>query len=312
MTTPEYQPAVSRTTAPVRGPVLRKLRSIALGTQLVLVACLISGVQIPGAALLGGKLLLLVLIGTEAHLWLRLRRHGLSRREALKQLAPEPVLRFVLHELRIMASLLRWAARRQHGVKGADAVFTHGRDQAVMMYGLTFACVIETAVVSFLLADWPVVHSIFLVVDVYTVLFVLGMHAASVTRPHVLADGTLRIRQAAHVDFPVPLDQIASIRRQTLFTHSKKDHELNMPIGSQTSITLELTEPLNVPRFLGAPRPVQVIRLHADDSKSLYDAVEQARTAPKPAPGTPRPSPSTARNTRSKTGSCSPTSAGVD
>ncbi|MGW6463617.1 hypothetical protein [Streptomyces rubiginosohelvolus] len=298
MTTREGRPTVPQTTAPRRGPALRKLRGITLGAQLVLLACLIGGVPIPDAVLLGGKLLLLVLIGTEAYFWLRLRRHGLSRQEALKQLAPEAVLRFVTHELRIMASLLRWFGRRPHGVNGADAVFTHGRDQAAMMYGLTFACVIETVVVSFLLANWPLIHSIFLVVDVYTVLFVVGMHAASVTRPHVLADGTLRIRQAAHVDFLVPLSQIASIRRETLFTHVKKDNELNMPIGSQTSITLELTEPLNVPKFLGAPRPVQLIRLHADDPKSLYDAVAQARTTPAPAPGTPEPSASTTKNTR--------------
>ncbi|MGW6463653.1 hypothetical protein [Streptomyces rubiginosohelvolus] len=248
-------------------------------TQFVLIACLISGVPMPGAVLLGGKLLLLVLIGAEAHHWLRLRRHGLSRREALKQLVPGAVLRFGMHELRIMASLLRWVARRRHGVDGADAVFPHGRDQAAMMYGLTFACVIETVVLSFLLAQWPLVHAVFLVVDVYTVLFVLGLHAASVTRPHVLTDGTLRVRQAASTDFLVPLDQIAAIRRETLFTHVKKDNELNMPIGSQTSLTLTLTEPLNVPTFLGAPRPVQVIRLHADDPKALYEAVTQVRAA---------------------------------
>jgi hypothetical protein len=191
-----------------------------------------------------------------------------------------PVLRFVTHEVRLMASLVRWASRRRHGVDGADAFFSHGRDQAIMMYGLTFACVVETVALSYLLADWPVIHTVLLIVDVYTVLFVLGLHAASVTRPHVLADGALRIRQAAHVDVLVPLDQIESIRRETRFTHEKKDGELNLPIGSQTSITLALTEPVNAPKFLGSPCPVKVIRLHADDPKALYDAVAQARTAP--------------------------------
>ncbi|NUK70503.1 hypothetical protein HRW23_31210 [Streptomyces lunaelactis] len=287
MTTPEIRAALPQPAASVRGPVLRKLRGIAFPAQLVLAVCLISGVPIPGTVLLGGKLLLLVLLGTEAHVWLRLRRHGLSRRETLAQFVPEPVLRFVTHELRIMASLVRWAARRRHGVNGADAVFSHGRDQASTMYGFAFACVVETVALSYLLADWPVVHAVFLVVDVYTVLFVLGVHAASVTRPHALADGALRVRQAAHVDVHVPLDQIASIRRETLFTHEKKDDELNLPIGSQTSITLALTEPVNAPKFLGAPRLVKVIRLHADDPKALHDAVTRARTAPTPVPGTP-------------------------
>lgn len=188
------------------------------------------------------------------------------------------------HEARVLASLVRWMARRPHGVGEADGVFPHARDQAATMYGLTFVCVAETVALSFLLARWPVVHAVLLVVDVYTVLFVLGMHAAAVTRPHVLAGGVLRVRQAAHVDIRIPVALIASVRRESLFTHTEKDGELNLPIGSQTSLALELTEPVNAPKLLGAPRPVRVIRLHADDPKSLYDAVSRARTTPAPAP----------------------------
>ncbi|WP_326718195.1 MULTISPECIES: hypothetical protein [unclassified Streptomyces] len=189
---------------------------------------------------------------------------------------PGPALRYVRHELRIMASLVRWVCRRRHGVDGADAFFAHGREQAIMMYGLMFACVVETVALTFLLAPWPVIHAIMLVVDVYTILFVLGLHAASITRPHVLADGVLRIRQAAHVDVLVPLKQIAAIRHETVFTHEKKDGELNLPIGSQTTLTLVLTEPVNAPKFLGAPCLVKTIRLHADDSKALFATVRQA------------------------------------
>ncbi|MGW2111810.1 hypothetical protein [Streptomyces sp. NPDC001948] len=177
-----------------------------------------------------------------------------------------------------MESLVRWATRRPQGVHGAEAVFTHGRDQALTVYGLAFACIIETVAVSYLLLSWPVIHSILLVVDVYTVLFVLGMQAAAVTRPHVLAEGTLRVRQAANVDIHVPLDHITAIRREARFTHEKKDGELNLPIASQTSITLELNPPVNAPKFFGAPRPVNVIRLHADDPKNLHEAVAQARS----------------------------------
>jgi hypothetical protein len=278
MTTPEIQVAPTRPAVPARGPVLRTLRTFAVPAQLALAVCLLAGVPVPGTVVLGGKLLLLAMLGAEAHVWLRLRRHGLSRRDALTHLVPGPVLRFVTHELRIMASLTRWIGRRRHGVEGADAVFPHARDQAALMYGFAFACVVETVALSFLLADWPVVHAIMLFVDVYTVLFVLGIHAASVTRPHVLADGALRIRQGAHVDVRVPLGQITSIRRETLFTHKKKDGELNLAVGSQTSLTLHLTEPVNAPKFLGAPHLVTVIRVHADDPKALYDAITRTRT----------------------------------
>ncbi|MFD5084320.1 hypothetical protein ACFWOG_16985 [Kitasatospora sp. NPDC058406] len=200
------------------------------------------------------------------------------------RIVPVPVLRVLAHERRVMESLVRWVTRRPHGTDGADAVFTHGRDQATTMYALTFACVVETGALSLLLAGLPVLHAVLLVVDVYTVLFILGLHAASRTRPHVLAGRTLRIRQAAGVDIRLPLDRIASVRRDTRFTHEKKDGELNLPIASQTSVTLELTEPVDAPTFLGARRLVTVIRLHADDPQALHDAVTRVRFTPGPGP----------------------------
>ncbi|WP_439674002.1 hypothetical protein [Embleya sp. MST-111070] len=198
-------------------------------------------------------------------------------RGVLTRIVPEPVRRIVAHERRVWESLIRWVTRRPHGVEGADAIFTHARDQALTVYCLAFACIVETVAVSYLLPGPPVVHYVLLAVDVYTVLFVLGMQAAAVTRPHVLVNGALRVRQAAHVDIHVPLDHIAAIRRETRFTHEKRDNELNLPIASQTSLTLELTTPLTAPGFLGAPRLVTVIRLHADDPGALHNALTQAR-----------------------------------
>ncbi|MFJ1751832.1 hypothetical protein [Kitasatospora sp. NPDC088134] len=280
MTTSEAQAVpVDRPAVPARGPASRALRTVALPAQLTLAVCLLAGVPVPGAVIVGAKVLLIAVLAAEVTLWLRLRRSGLSGRDALTHLIPAAVLRFVTHELRLMAGLVRWAGRRRHGVEGADAVFPHGRDQAALTYGFTFVCVAETTAVSFLLADWPVIHAVMLVVDIYTVLFVLGIHAASITRPHVLADGSLRIRQGAHTDILVPLDQITTIRRETLFTHEKKDGEINLAIGSQTSLTLHLREPVNAPKFLGAPHHVTVIRMHADDPKALYGTVVRALNA---------------------------------
>ncbi|MGW9209738.1 hypothetical protein ACWGR4_22450 [Embleya sp. NPDC055664] len=203
-------------------------------------------------------------------------------RAALGRIVPGPVLRILTHERRIWESLVRWVAHRPHGVAGADAVFTHARDQALTVYCLAFGCVVETAAVSFLLSGLPVLHYVLLALDVYTVLFVLGVQAAAVTRPHVLADGILRVRQGARVDIRVPLDHVAAVRLEARFTHDKKSGELNLPVASQTSITLELTTPVDAPTFLGASRHVTVIRLHADDPKALHTAVTRART-----PGTP-------------------------
>ncbi|MFD8012538.1 hypothetical protein [Streptomyces sp. NPDC058955] len=272
-----------------RGPVLRLLRGVAyaaLPAELVVCALLLGGVRVPGAVLAGAELVMVALLAAEGVVWLRLRRRGLSRREALAELVPERVLRLVGHELRLMTSLGRWVARRPHGTAGAAGVFPHARDQAALMYGFAFVCLVETVGMTWLLADVPVVHEVVLVLDVYTVLFVLGLHAASVTRPHVLDGGQLRVRQAAHVDVPVPLDRIAAVRRENRFTHEKRDGELNLAVGSQTSVTLELDEPVDVVGLLGSVRQVTTVRLHADDPRALHsavrDAVTRARTAPSP------------------------------
>ncbi|MEV0450235.1 hypothetical protein [Streptomyces sp. NPDC050600] len=256
---------------------MRYLVYALLPAEFVLVVCLVAGVRIPAAVLVGAEAAVVVLVGVETCAYLRLRRRGLSRRAALGRLVPEPVLRLAGHELRLMASLARWVVRRPHrGGPGATA-FSHARDQAALMYGFAFVCVVETVGMSYLLAEWPVVHAVVLVLDVYTVLFVLGLHAASATRPHLLTEDTLRVRQAAHVDVRIPLERIAAVRHESLFSHEKAEGELNLAVGSQTSLTVELTEPVPAPRLLGPPRPVHTVRLHADDARGLVRAIREAR-----------------------------------
>jgi hypothetical protein len=83
----------------------------------------------------------------------------------------------VRHELRLFASLSLWVTRRTHGT-GDGRPFGYARGQGAMMWGLAFVCVVETAGMAVLLRGWPAVHAVVLVLDVYTVLMVVGMHAA--------------------------------------------------------------------------------------------------------------------------------------
>ncbi|MEU8763132.1 hypothetical protein [Streptomyces sp. NPDC048659] len=267
-----------------------------LPAEFALLVCLVAGVRIPAAVLLLAEAAVAALLAAELLAYLRLRRRGLSRRAAVGRLVPEPVLRLAGHELRLMAGLVRWVGRRPHGAgRPGVTAFPHARDQAALMYGFVFVCVVETVGMSYLLADWPVAHAVVLVLDVYTVLFVLGLHAASATRPHLLTEDALRVRQAAHVDVRVPLELIAAVRHESLFSHEKADGVLDLPVGSQTSVTLELTEPVPAPRLLGPPRPVRTVRLHADDARALVRALREAldrsatraRTAPSPVPDPP-------------------------
>ncbi|MFI6803756.1 hypothetical protein ACIBO6_01850 [Streptomyces luteogriseus] len=184
----------------------------------------------------------------------------------------------VRHEVRLLASLALWVARRTHGTGGGVA-FGYARGQGAMMAGFAFVCVVETVALSVLLWDWPTVHAVFLFLDVYTIVFVVGLHASSVVRPHVLdaQHGSLRIRRYVHVDLLVPLERIGAVRRELRMTHEGAEDELDVEVGSQTTVTIELTEPVVHLTFLGRRRAVRVVRFHADDPDGLVRALGRAR-----------------------------------
>ncbi|MEV5331652.1 hypothetical protein [Streptomyces werraensis] len=185
----------------------------------------------------------------------------------------------VRHEARLMASLVLWLARRTHGTGGGMA-FGYARGEAAMMSGFAFVCVVETVAMSALLADRPTLHAVVLFLDVYTVVLVVALYAASAVRPHVVTADGLRVRRAVHVDLRIPRERIASVRRELRMTHTKADGELNLAVGSQTTVTVELTEPVAHRSFLGRTRDVRVVRLHADDADGLVRALTAARQGP--------------------------------
>ncbi|MEV5048468.1 hypothetical protein AB0N20_28680 [Streptomyces griseoincarnatus] len=181
----------------------------------------------------------------------------------------------VRHEARLMASLALWPARRTHGTGGGTA-FGYARGEAAMMFGLAFVCVVETVAMSALLSDWPAAHAVVLFLDVYTVVFVVALYAASVVRPHVLGPEGLRIRRAVHVDLRIPRERIASVRRELRMTHEPAAGELDLAVGSQTTVTVELTEPVTHRSLLGRTRDVRVVRFLADDADGLVRALTAA------------------------------------
>jgi hypothetical protein len=269
--------------------VLRTVAYVALPGELVLLVCLLGGVRVPGGVLVAAEVLVVSLVLAEAALFVRLRRRGLTAREAVAELVPEKVLRLVGHEARLLASLGRWAARRRHGVGPGDLAFGHAKAQAALLGGFACVCVVETVGLHVLLAGVPVVQAVFLVLDVYTVVLIVGLHAAAVTRPHVVRpDGSLRVRSGAHVDLLLPAARIASVRYELrLNPGGREDGVLELPASSQTSVTVELSEPVEHVSLLGRRRPVSTVRFHADDARALVGAVRRVRTAPSPSPDRP-------------------------
>ncbi|MFE7709070.1 hypothetical protein ACFU6I_25430 [Streptomyces sp. NPDC057486] len=268
--------------------VARVAVAAVLPVELALVVCLVAGVRLPGWALAGAEALVLAALLLEAcvlrSLYVAARARGAdrrtARRAAIREAVPVKVRRLVLHELRAFASLGRWVRRGTHGVRPGDLAAAYTGPQTAMMYGLLFVLVIETMGLAFLI-PWPAVHRVILVLDLYGVVLVLALHAACVTRPHVVhPDGSLRIRYGALFDLAVPPDAVASVRVDRRYPEGRlitlsDDGVLDLIVGSQTSVTLELNRPLPFTRPLGVMEEAHTIRFHADDPRVLVNALRQ-------------------------------------
>ncbi|MFD4858786.1 hypothetical protein [Streptomyces atratus] len=268
--------------------------------ELVLGGCLLAGVRVPDAVLLGAEALVVAALGFEGvvlwRLWLVGRRAGAGRREAmgaaLRTVVPEKVRRLVAHEVRALHSLGLWVLRRRHGVPEGALAVPYSGPQTATMYGLVLVAMVETVMLA-LLIPWPVVHRVLLVLDVYGVLLVLAFHAACVTRPHVVdADGALRLRYGGLFDLRVPVGAVAGARVERRYpeggpVRTEADGVLDLVVGGQTTVTVELISPVAFVRPLGKRGWARTVRFHADDPGAAVAALTRGRRGPSPSQDPP-------------------------
>ncbi|MFF7297981.1 hypothetical protein [Streptomyces sp. NPDC008265] len=264
-----------------------------LPAELALVVCVAAGVRLPAPALAVAEVLVLGVLLLEAWVLYRLyaaaRAAGeaprAARRTAVRAVVPVRVRRLLRHALKAGVSLGWWALRRTHGVRPGDLAAAYTGPQTAMMYGMVFVSVVETVALAFLI-PWPAVHRVVLVLDVYGILLVLALHAACVSRPHVVRpDGSLRIRYGALFDLAVPPDAVVSVRVERRYPEGRlvtlsEDGVLDLIVGSQTTVTLELNRELDFTRPLGARGRARTVRFHADDPRAVVTALRRTAGCP--------------------------------
>ncbi|MFE7129427.1 hypothetical protein ACFVIM_01035 [Streptomyces sp. NPDC057638] len=186
--------------------------------------------------------------------------------------------RLLVHELRTFHSLGLWVARRRHAVPRDGHALPYTSPQTAMVWGFIVVSAMETAALAMLI-PWPLVHRVTLVVHVYGLVLMVGMHAACVTRPHVVAaDGSLRLRYGALFDLRVPAEAIVRARVERRYpsgrlVQPREDGSLELIVGGQTTVTVELTRPLPYRRPLGGRGTAHTVRFHADDPAELVRRV---------------------------------------
>ncbi|MDX3486883.1 MULTISPECIES: hypothetical protein [Streptomyces] len=263
--------------------------------EVALAVCLVAGVRIPGAVLLVAEALVVGVLALEVcvmwPLYAARRRAGDARREAglsaVRAVVPVAVRRLLAHEFRALHSLGLWVLRRRHRIPEGARPFSYTEPQTGIMWTFVFVSVVETVVLA-LVIPWPLVHAILLVVDVYGIVIVLALQAACVTRPHLVeADGSLRLRYGALFDLRAPAAVIAAARVERRFpggglVRVGEDGTLDLAVGSQTTVTVELTEPVEFVRPLGRRGSARTLRFHADDPRAAVAALTEDRTSPSP------------------------------
>ncbi|GAA2603119.1 hypothetical protein SMC26_03330 [Actinomadura fulvescens] len=268
--------------------VARAVMFAVIPVEAVLAVLLVSGVPLPHPVILAAEALVTAVLVLEGAVAFRLyraaRRTGSGRRDALRRvrddLVPAKVRRIMGFDAKGTVSLALWLGRRRHGVPpGATAVSYSGAQTSTMMMFL-FAMVVELVGAEILLREFgapPMVRNVVLVVDAYSILAVLAVIAACVTRPHVITDDEVRIRYGAFFDLRVPRRQIAAVRHVRSYNEERlisvEDDRLGISVASQTNLVLELTEPVTAIRPLGAPVTVRTIRIFADTPAVALDAL---------------------------------------
>ncbi|AEM84518.1 hypothetical protein [Streptomyces violaceusniger] len=213
----------------------------------------------------------------------RIARATARVRGTLHTLVPVVVRRLLAHEIRALHSLALWVLRRRHQIPEGALAFAYTGPQTAMMYAMVFVSVIETVALAMVI-PWPAVHAVLLVIDVYGVVLILALHAACVVRPHIVGpDGSLRIRYGALFDLRVPATAIATARVDRRYPDGRlvrvsADGVLDLAVGSQTTVTVELTQPVKYVRPLGAEGFARTLRFHADDPREAVAALTRVRT----------------------------------
>ena len=190
---------------------------------------------------------------------------------------PGPLAAVVLHEVRLIQSLVLWVRRREHGVPPGAIAIRYGRDGRALGLMLLAVSVVEMIVVE-LVVPWPAVRLVLLVLGVYGLLIVLAFIVDEAVRPHVLTNDALRLRVGTWADVTLPLDSVTGVRRHVrsadglvAFTADS----LALATGNQTQLEVDLDQAreLRAGRRSGSARTV---RFSADDPAAAAAAIAAA------------------------------------
>jgi len=192
-------------------------------------------------------------------------------------------------EVTLYLALARWVTRRPDVPPGTTPI-GYSRLVAPMLWLWIFGSATEVVVLDVLLSRWWTPMRIpLLVLGIWGVVWMLGMMSAYRTRPHLLGEDALQVRDGIHARVDVRLDRIASVRSVDhdlpgLLTSVHVEGEgdsatLLVGVGSRTNLELVLTGPTTLETPHG-PTTVTRVGLWVDEPREVADVLRPRLSAP--------------------------------
>ncbi|WP_395726578.1 hypothetical protein [Nakamurella sp.] len=264
--------------------------------ELVLIALLAAGVEVPAGVRATLGLLMIAVLLVEAGRWSRGyrrgRRRGLGRRAAATvaaaELVPPPVTTALRWEARVWTGLVRGLGRRPDIPPGA-AAFTHHRAMRAVRWTFVGVLVVEVAAVH-LLVPAGALRVTLLLVGLYSLVWVVGyVLGAGPVRPHLVTADRVVLRCGLTTRIEVPLAALADarpVRRSRDRTASRQlaGRTLHLVDNGGTSLDLDLRSAVTVPLPRGRSAEVDALRVWVDDAQAM---ARQVRAAAGIGPGAP-------------------------
>ena len=189
-----------------------------------------------------------------------------------------PIGRFLLVQGRLLTAIWRWLRRGRRKMASEEQQFGYDRAQAPTTYAFICLVVIEGGVLH-LLVPWPAVRAVALVAHLYLVVLLVGSIAAAKLRPHVVDRESIRVRHGGSFEVRVPRHLVDHVRVRTRSPGGElldiAEDQLEVVVGGQTNVTIDLTGRIPVSTPLGRTGAVCRMHLYADDPRALARAIER-------------------------------------
>lgn len=191
--------------------------------------------------------------------------------------------RLLVLELRLYAAIGRWILRRR-GVPDDTEPWGYGQLVTPVLWLWVFGGVVETIALHFII-PWEHVRLVVDILDVWGVIWMLGMLASYRVYPHLLAADELRVRNGVSHDVHVPLAAIASAAateqdlpssiRSLQLTDGDGGTHVSVGVSGRTNVTLRLDEPTLLGTAKGTVSAVAV-SLWVDDPRAFTARIRSA------------------------------------